>query len=88
VQKLRLVSASLDAVFHRGGLKVLLWDVGVVHPFSIFAVVTHPIKRKVQRRIPTQLGNQVQSTLAEPFETRDSCQNDHPWPGKPGGAKG
>ena len=46
VQELGLVSASLKAIFQRSGLEVFLRNMGIVHPFSIFALMTHPIPWK------------------------------------------
>ena len=61
--QLRLVSARPDTVFHRGGLEILLRNVGVVHPLSIFLAPTIPFKWIAQGRIIPQLGDQVQSAL-------------------------
>ena len=63
VQKLGLESARLETVFHDGGLEIVLRDVGIIHPFSIFAAMTIAIPRKAQSCIPSQLGDQVQSRL-------------------------
>jgi hypothetical protein len=59
VQELGLVNASLDPSFYDSGLEILLWDVGVVHPFSMYAFMTLSIPRKAQSCIPAQLGDQV-----------------------------
>jgi len=74
VQKLCLIDTGVNAIFYAGGLKILFWDVMVIHPVSVFAMrataLVRAVIRKAQGGIPTQLGDQVQSSLANHLEGR------------------
>src|SRR5215468_5573320 len=68
VEQLRLVDTGLDRPRHRGLLKVLPWEVGVIHFVAILAMGTSasigPGIGEVQGRIAPQLGNEVHAALA------------------------